>query len=136
MSKNTEASFVTIKEVSRAAGLNPLLCPNKDCHKKVGTTKCVEELFRQIVAHVQRGLEVRIPNFGVFRLREIKGKTIHTPLMASGTVEFGDRLVLSFHQTHGAKSALNPGMAAHKHSKRKGKQSTKAAGKAPAKKGA
>lgn len=81
-----------IQEVARGSKLKP---------------EQVRAVFDDIVARVARGEEVKVQGFGTFKRKMHKGRTLKSPLLDGGEVEYPDSYVLKFHQSPIAKTTLN-----------------------------
>lgn len=94
-----------LNDVAREAGLNP--AEDKKTGKKLNTSEALEDFFNLIIKKCSEGQTVRIKNFGTFRMRTMKGRTLKSPLMEGGEISFPDTQVLRFHQSGIAKGKLN-----------------------------
>jgi len=120
-----------LHDIAKEAGLNPL---RDDEHGiRIDTTEVVEDFFDKIIEHCRNGETVRIKNFGTFKARVYKGRTLKSPLLEDGEITFGDQLVLRFHQSLVAKRKLNDGFVPE--GEKKAAAAKKGNKKAAAKKG-
>ena len=88
---------MTFGDLTREAGLDPVLCPH--CGRKVSTRSALGLLFRAIVEQLRKGHTVRVPGFGTFKTRLFKARGI--------TKAAGDRLVAGFEASKPVKKILN-----------------------------
>lgn len=99
-----------LNDIAKEAGLNPVKVTEEvkeGRRKNVDTTEQLEKLFELIIQRCSEGETVRIKNFGTFRMRTMKGRTLKSPLMEGGQITFPDTQVLRFHQSTVAKKLLN-----------------------------
>jgi len=99
-----------LNDIAKEAGLNPYKPdPTQDLSrvKNLDTTKELEDFFNLILKKCAEGETVRIKNFGTFRMKTMKGRTLKSPLMEGGQITFPDTQVLRFHQSAVAKQSLN-----------------------------
>lgn len=99
-----------MNEIAREACLNPVTIDDgvyNSRGKNLDTTEQLERLFELIIEKCAEGDTVRIKNFGTFKMRTMKGRTLKSPLMPDGEVTFPDTQVLRFHQSTVAKEKLN-----------------------------
>jgi nucleoid DNA-binding protein len=96
-----------LHDIAKEVGLNPI----KDDENgiRLDTSEVLEDFFNTIIEHCKNGETVRIKNFGTFKARVYKGRTLKSPLLEDGEITFGDQLVLRFHQSLVAKRRLNDG---------------------------
>lgn len=118
-----------LQDIAKEAGLNPTR--DKD-GKRVDTTKVLERFWEVIIEHCRNGETVRIKDFGTFKARVYKGRTLKSPLLEDGEVTFDDQLVLRFHQSVVAKRKLNQDFGKKASAKKSSKKAS--AKKASAKK--
>jgi hypothetical protein len=98
-----------LKDIAKKVGLNPL---KLETGASVDVMELIEEMFMAIVDECRsKEGSVRIKDFGTFSARLNKGRKLKTPLMEDGEVEFGDMLLLKFHQSTVSKKRLNDGGA-------------------------
>ena len=98
-----------LKDIAKKVGLNPLKLENG---QSVNVMELIEEMFMAIVDECRsKEGSVRIKDFGTFSARLNKGRKLKTPLMEDGEVEFGDMLLMKFHQSTVSKKRLNDGGA-------------------------
>lgn len=79
-------------------------------HNEVSRTKVEEILtdaFQVILEFASMGDKVKISKFGTFKASFFKGRTLMTPLMEGGSIDFKDQLVLRFKQASKAKKIIN-----------------------------
>lgn len=93
-----------LRDMATELGLKNLRC---DHGCKIDGIGLLEEFFNHILNTLKEGETVRIKNFGTFSAKVYKGRTIKSPVIPGGKKEFGDNLVLRFHQATGAKQRLN-----------------------------
>ena len=99
-----------LSDIAKEAGLNPAKIPEDADLKRLknlDTSIPLEDFFNLIIAKCAAGETVRIKNFGTFRMRTMKGRTLKSPLMEGGEISFPDTQVLRFHQSQVAKGKLN-----------------------------
>lgn len=94
-----------LNEIAKEAGLNPVEDP--ETGRKINTSDVLDEFFKKVLEHCAAGETVRIKNFGTFRMRTYKGRTLKSPLMDGGEITFDDTQSLRFHQSQVAKRTLN-----------------------------
>jgi len=77
----------------------------------LGSRADVEHLLKcclnVMLERVAAGGQVKLRGFGVFEAKTFKGRTLKSPLMDDGEIEFPDQLVLRFRQSQAAKSLIN-----------------------------
>lgn len=99
-----------LNDIAKEAGLNPVKIPEEADTKRLknlDTTIPLEDFFSLIIAKCAAGETVRIKNFGTFKMKTMKGRTLTSPLMEGGEISFPDTQVLRFHQSAVAKGQLN-----------------------------
>jgi len=67
----------------------------------------IKEVFGVILERCAKGDNVKVRGFGVFAASNFKGRTLRSPLMKGGLIEFADQLVLRFRQSQSAKGKIN-----------------------------
>jgi nucleoid DNA-binding protein len=67
----------------------------------------LSDAFQVILEFAAIGDQVKISKFGTFKASYFKGRTLVTPLMEGGSIEFKDQLVLRFKQASKAKQIVN-----------------------------
>lgn len=120
-----------LSDIAKEAGLNPVRIPpdaDKARLKNLDTSIPLEEFFNLIIAKCAAGETVRIKNFGTFKMRTMKGRTLKSPLMEGGEISFPDTQVLRFHQSQVAKGKLNE-LAPTDEKPKTSKKTSKKAGK-------
>jgi len=96
-----------LKDIVKKIGLSPL---KLESGQSVQLMALIEEMFAAIVDECKKkDGAVRIKDFGTFTARINKGRKLKTPLVEGGEVEFGDILLLKFHQSPVSKQRLNKG---------------------------
>jgi nucleoid DNA-binding protein len=85
--------------------------------------------FEQILSRVAAGETVEVRGFGVFSSKVFPGRTLSSPLMKGGSIDFPDQLVLRFRQSQQAKKAINS-LAEELAAKKAGKKAKKVTPKA------
>lgn len=95
---------VNLKDVASRVGLEKIQC---QCGRKIDGFTALKSLFKQIILFCRNGEAVRIANFGTFKAREIKGRTIKSPIAPVDGRTYGDMASLSFKQSANAKKMLN-----------------------------
>lgn len=93
-----------LSEIAAEVGLSTIKCL---CGRRTNGRSALEAFFVRIIEVCRDGGEVRIKNFGTFSAKLHKGRKIKSPVLGDGGAEFGDSLVLRFHQSSGAKKRLN-----------------------------
>lgn len=88
---------MTFGDLTREAGLDPILCPH--CGRKVKTRQAILLLFAGIVERLRKKHSVMIPGFGAFKTRIFKARGI--------TKTAGDRVVVGFEASKPVKRTLN-----------------------------
>lgn len=74
---------------------------------KADVENTLKSAFGVILERVAKGDTVTIRGFGTFHAKVFKGRTLKSPLMEGGSVDFGDSLVLRFRQSLQAKKTIN-----------------------------
>lgn len=93
-----------LSDIAAEVGLAAIRCI---CGRKIKGRPALEAFFDRIIEECRDGGEVRIKNFGTFTARLYRGRKVTSPALQKGQIEFGDSLVLRFHQSVGAKKRLN-----------------------------
>lgn len=88
--------MAALPELTREAGLDPVLCPH--CGRRVQTIDAVDLLFRLVLGRIRKGETVSIRRFGSFRAVKRTGRGI--------AKDHGDYLVIRFRATRQAKEVL------------------------------
>jgi nucleoid DNA-binding protein len=107
---------VNIKEVSKMAGLSPVVCT---CGRKIDVLNSVVEMFESMLQLVSEGKTVRIKNFGSFFMRVLEGRKIKSPVLAGGQAQSDTVAVLGFRQSQNAKVKLTKKLNEAKPKKKK-----------------
>ncbi len=95
---------LNLTELAAEVGLDTIRCA---CGRRMKGRHALEAFFNRIIEECRNGGEVRIKNFGTFTAKVHRGRKVQSSALAQGEVEFGDSLVLRFHQSVGAKKRLN-----------------------------
>jgi len=74
---------------------------------KADVENVLKSAFDIILERVAKGDNVTVRGFGTFAAKLFKGRTLSSPLMKGGSIEFGDQLVLRFRQSASAKQRIN-----------------------------
>ncbi len=80
---------------------------NPHLGSKADVEQMAKAFFEIVLERVAKGGKVNIRGFGAFEAKMFKGRTLASPLMKGGTIEFKDQLVLRFRQSQGAKRVIN-----------------------------
>ncbi len=84
---------------------------HRDLHHLSLTKGACEEIVRGVFAAIKGRLAaqevVNIRGFGVFEAKVFKGRTLNSPLVKGGSIDFADQLVLRFRQSQAAKREIN-----------------------------
>lgn len=84
---------------------------HRDLHHLGLTKGASEEILRGVFAAIKQrvasGEAVNVRGFGVFEAKLFKGRTLNSPLVKGGSIDFGDQLVLRFRQSPAAKREIN-----------------------------
>jgi nucleoid DNA-binding protein len=84
---------------------------HRDLHHLSLTKGACEEIVKGVFAAIKQrvaaGEIVNIRGFGVFQAKVFKGRTLNSPLVEGGSIQFGDQLVLRFRQSPAAKREIN-----------------------------
>lgn len=106
---------------------------HRDLHHLSLTKGACEEIVRGVFAAIKQrvasGEAVNIRGFGVFEAKVFAGRTLNSPLVKGGSIDFADQLVLRFRQSQAAKREINEIAGA------KGKKAAKTAKAGAPKKG-
>ncbi len=95
-------TIVTAKDIA-----HDLKRDNPHMGNKSDLEHMVKEMFKIILEHAAKGNKVQIRGFGTFSTSIFKGRTLKSPLMKGGVIDFKDQLVLRFRQSQSAKIAAN-----------------------------
>lgn len=96
--------MANIKDAAKKSGLNPIACK---CGRKINTLAALMKFFDVIIDLCRAGEEVRVKNFGIFHSKITKGRTLISPLLKDGQIDFDDVKTLRFRQSQGGKDKLN-----------------------------
>lgn len=103
---------------------------NPHLGSKTGVEQTLKAAFDVILERVAKGDQVTIRGFGAFHAKMFSGRTLSSPLMKGGSIQFSDQLVLRFRQSQSAKQNINEIAAAQpKKTSKKGTAKSKANGK-------
>ncbi len=80
---------------------------NPHLGSKADVEHMAKAFFDIVLERVAKGAKVSIRGFGAFEAKLFKGRTLSSPLMKGGTIEFKDQLVLRFRQSQSAKVKIN-----------------------------
>jgi len=84
---------------------------HRDLYHLSLTKGACEEIVRGVFAAIKGRLAaqeaVNIRGFGVFEAKVFKGRTLNSPLVKGGSIDFADQLVLRFRQSQTAKREIN-----------------------------
>ena len=107
-----------LRDVCKEVGLSPIVT---ESGQRVNALSLVEALFDKILEIANSGEIVRIKNFGTFRVKLNKGRTLKTPLMEGGEITYPDMMLLKFKQSLSSKKSINVTELPKKSKKSKGK---------------
>jgi nucleoid DNA-binding protein len=107
-----------LKDVAKEVGLMPI---TTESGVKVNALPLLEAMFKEIIRRCKDGELVRIHNFGTFRMKLNKGRTLKTPLMEGGEVSYSDMLILKFRQSMLSKREVNSESTEKSKTKKKSK---------------
>lgn len=96
--------MATLKDIAKEVGLCPL---KVDSGASIDTMPLIEAMFAEITEQCRQGEEVKIKDFGSFKVKINRGRTIRTPLVEGGEIKSGDILLLKYHQANKSKKRLN-----------------------------
>ena len=80
---------------------------NPTLGSKADVEHLAKEIFSIILERVAKGDKVNVRGFGAFEAKMFKGRTLSSPLMKGGSINFRDQLVLRFRQSQSAKHKIN-----------------------------
>jgi nucleoid DNA-binding protein len=105
MTKKIEQKNLNMWHIAKSVGLDSILCPK--CGERVKAGKILESFFRKIIEECQIGSTVKIKNFGSFKAKTLKARTVKSPVLEGGKAIMEELLVLRFKITAKAKRLLN-----------------------------
>ncbi len=68
---------------------------------------CLNRLWKIIIQRCAAGETVYIKGFGTFKAKLYPGRTVKSPLLKHGEIDFADSWNIKFHQSKTAKATLN-----------------------------
>ena len=94
------------QDIAKQAGLNPVNCGK--CNNKIMTKDAMDAFFKILLQEVKDGGRVLIPGLGTFSTRLMKGRTVNSPVLPTGTMVFQDQYILRFRPSEIVRRVLNP----------------------------
>jgi len=98
--------MASANNLAKQVGLNPVTCGG--CGKNIKTKEPLDEFFKSLVEHVRDGERVSIPGLGTFSSREMKGRSVESPVLPGGKVEYPDQTIMRFRPSETVRGILNP----------------------------
>jgi len=95
-------SSTTVKDIAHDVQRD-----NPHLGSKADVEHLIKEVFEVILERTAKGSDVKVRGFGVFTATTFKGRTLKSPLMKGGEINFKDQLVLRFRQSQAAKIKIN-----------------------------
>jgi len=81
-------------EIAREAGVNPIYC--RRCGEQFTSSKELQKLFDIILERILNGERVKIVGFGTFYPVDVPPRTVKSPLMPDGIMEYPGRRTIRF----------------------------------------
>lgn len=97
--------MASAQSIAKQSGLNPVQCGG--CGNKINTKDAMDAFYKMILKKVAEGERVTLPGIGTFYAREMKGRTLNSPVLPGGQVDFPDQMILRFRAAGEARRVLN-----------------------------